>query len=433
MAEPSPTLVLCCTKDIRHLLPSVLEALVGRGLTAEVVSGLEQRDDAPLLAAQRLPNARFVLFSGTETSVLQRARAKLLHAGVHPQRIAMMPIEWRGPADVLAAIETMGIAMAPAPRRSTMVSAEPIDFPPPEQHIDQSTRQPQLSGSVEVLRTRPWVDAMAQHRRVVLASAVGVAAMVALIVVVSSGEEANANASAALGELAPVAAKLATAGGEQVAVAGIVPTRAAEAAAVAASPIAESAIAASPIAESAIGAASPIVAAPSVVAPIPSHVVPPAPAVPPAVPGEEIEIDAEPEIDGAEMQAIYSGLVAQKFRALDILLIAPEPRKKIRKRITKNPARMTWSGASAYCDALDLGGVDDWRLPRVGELGSITRGELIADGKFWSQTEGDTFGKSRVVWNTNTSRMGTAPVNWKGGRVVCVRTMARAPELPPKP
>ncbi|MBC8068227.1 MAG: hypothetical protein IAG13_07830, partial [Deltaproteobacteria bacterium] len=54
------------------------------------------------------------------------------------------------------------------------------------------------------------------------------------------------------------------------------------------------------------------------------------------------------------------------------------------------------------------------------------------DGKFWSQTEGDTFGRSRVVWNTKTVRMGTAPVKWSGGRVVCVRTLAKAPALPPE-
>jgi len=82
---------------------------------------------------------------------------------------------------------------------------------------------------------------------------------------------------------------------------------------------------------------------------------------------------------------------------------------------------MNWVQA----EKLDVNGVTGWRLPRVGELGSITKNELIADGKFWSQTEGDTFGKSRLVWNTHTSRMEIAPVGWKGGRVVCVRTMAK--------
>jgi hypothetical protein len=143
--------------------------------------------------------------------------------------------------------------------------------------------------------------------------------------------------------------------------------------------------------------------------------------------GETVEVA---EIDQAEMQSIYSGLIGQKFRALDILLIAPEPKKKRGKKVTKTPARMNYAAALAYCASLEIGGVSGWRLPRVGELGSVTEGSLIGDGLYWSQTEADTFGKTRVVWNTQKSKMGPAPMRWKGGRVVCVRTMARPVEVP---
>jgi hypothetical protein len=173
----------------------------------------------------------------------------------------------------------------------------------------------------------------------------------------------------------------------------------------------------------AVDVPAPAPAPASVAAPVPS-------APPPAPPAEELVLEEVAEIDEVEIQSIYSGLTAQKFRALDILLIAPEPRKKVRKKLSKYPARMTWGQAAAYCAKLEIAGVSGWRLPRVGELGSITKGSLVADGKFWSQTEGDTFGRSRVVWNTQTSRMGSAPVKWKGGRVACVRTMARPVDAP---
>jgi hypothetical protein len=52
-----PTLVLCCAKDTRHLLPPALELLASRGFQVEVVSGLEQRDDAVVVTAQRKRDA----------------------------------------------------------------------------------------------------------------------------------------------------------------------------------------------------------------------------------------------------------------------------------------------------------------------------------------------------------------------------------------
>lgn len=387
------------------MLPPVLELLAGRGLTVEVVSGLEMRPDAAVLVARRLQDARFVLFSGTDPTVLDRARAKLLEGGVAARRIALMPIEWGGPADVVRAVESMGIAVPTGPRRSTAAALPVAPAFPPPQIEGEPSRQPLLSGSVAVLDSS-IVEAFGSSRlKIAMASAsLGVLALFAVFTI-GGDERAGASLSSMITPppIATVVAEEPT-----IAVAGVVQVdRVAPVAAPA--PVVTPSVVAAPIVTPAIVTPPVAIAAP-----------PPAP-----IPGEEPEIEAEDALDNVEMQAIYAGLVAQKFRALDILLIAPEPRKKVRKRITKNPARMNWMQAEKHCNALDVNGVTGWRLPRVGELGSITKNELIADGKFWSQTEGDTFGKSRLVWNTHTSRMGMAPIGWKGGRVVCVRTMAK--------
>jgi hypothetical protein len=464
-----PTLVLCCAKDTRHLLPPALELLVGRGFQVEVVSGLEQRDDAVLVTVQRQRDALYILFESAELgpALVDRTKAKLAGAGVPRQRIASMPLDWRGPLDVVKKVEAMGIAPPPTVRRPTAVSlpapapapAPAASIPPPLPRATPATgvaaigravaKDPLHSGSVPVLDGSDdgdFVDFRHARRRLLVGgcAVLGSLAVILGIVAIASDDEPEAetpkSALVAAPEHSPFVAAWTWWRKSSGAQAEVVEA-----------PSSGQVASATPV---------PVAAVPTPVAPVAVEPVPPAvvpsptapvaatPAVPPAmavapvdakpaaavVPGEEPKIDVAveevAEIDEAEMQAIYAGLIAQKFRALDILLISPEPRKKVRKKWTKSPARMTWGQAAAYCDKLEIGGVSDWRLPRVGELGSITAGSLVADGKFWSQTEGDTFGKSRVVWNTQTSKMGSAPVRWKGGRVVCVRTMARPPEVP---
>lgn len=397
------------------MLPPVLELLVGRGISAEVVSGLEMRPDAALLAARRMPDARFVLFSGTDPTVLDRARAKLLEGGVAARRIALMPIEWGGPADVVRAVESIGIVVPQGPRRTTLAALPDLSapsFPPPQLGDGEPTRQPLLSGSVAVLESSA-LEAFGSSRRAIAVVSASLGAL-ALIAVFTLGGEERAGASLSSMVTPPPIANVVE---EEptIAVAGVVQVDEVPKVATPSPVVVVPAPPAPMVPTPAV--------APTVAIATPPAVVPPAP--PPTIPAEEVMIEEEPALDSEEMQAIYAGLVAQKFRALDILLIAPEPRKKVRKRITKNPARMNWLLASKHCESLDVNGVTGWRLPRVGELGSITKNELIADGKFWSQTEGDTFGKSRLVWNTHTSKMGMAPIGWKGGRVVCVRTMAK--------
>ncbi len=467
-----PTLVLCCAKDTRHLLPPALELLVGRGFQVEVVSGLEQRDDAVLTTVQRQRDALYILFESAELgpALVDRTKARLAGAGVPRQRIASMPLDWRGPLDVVKKVEAMGIVPPPAVRRPTAVSlpapasapaptAASGAIPPPLPRTTPPAgvaaigravaKDPLHSGSVPVLEggeEGDFADFRHARRRLLVGgcAVLGSLAVILGIVAVASDDEPEETPTSALvatPEHSPILVAWTWLRRSYGAQAEVVDAPTAEIASAAALPVAAAPVPAvvtpvaiEPVTAPAVASPSPVAAPPSVP---PAVAVAPTDAKPPevAVPGEDpkIEVDGSEnvaEIDEAEMQAIYAGLIAQKFRALDILLISPEPRKKVRKKWTKSPARMTWGQAAAYCAKLEIGGVSDWRLPRVGELGSITAGSLVADGKFWSQTEGDTFGKSRVVWNTQTSKMGSAPVRWKGGRVVCVRTMARPPAVP---
>lgn len=43
-------------------------------------------------------------------------------------------------------------------------------------------------------------------------------------------------------------------------------------------------------------------------------------------------------------------------------------------QVGRSPEELTWDDAVAYCDDLELGGDDLWRLPNIGELRTLIRG-----------------------------------------------------------
>lgn len=441
-----PTVVLGCAKDDRLLLPPMLEGLVAAGFEVEVASGLESRGDPLLAAATRLREAAFVLLVSAELPALltDQLRTKLMHAGVPGRRIVAIAIdEANGAIDVAERLAAAGI-VASHVRRPTSVrlgavhglsessgtrpttfigvvpaipDARASGFPPPAP--PRQTMHAPLSGSVPVLDVELEADVLPGRRRK-LAIAAATAAALGLVFVIAASRSTPEPTAQDVTQVKESWASLYERARDHVAPAPeAAPAVAAPAVVAVASPV----IVPVPV---------PAPAEPEVVIAVPEEPKPVADTPPPPPLAAEPVDDEAPRVDEVEIQSIYAGLVGQKFRALDILLVSPEPRKKKGKRVYKTPAKMAWKGAQAYCEKLEIDGVADWRLPGVGELGSLTSGELLPEGKFWSQTEGDTFGRSRVVWNTKSAKMGTAPVRWTGGRVVCVRTLAKAPTLPTK-
>lgn len=440
--------MLGCAKADRLLLPPMLQGLVTAGFEVEVASGLELRPDSLMAAATRMPDAAYVLLESLElpTTGIGQLRARLLAAGIPARRLIVLAIEQAaGTIDVTARLAAAGMVASPVRRPTSVrlqaVAGDPIatvqvavgntvvGFPAPGVVVApalpgvQRTMHAPVSASVPVLDME--IEEMFAPRRRWIAVGVG-AAVVAIGLIALAGRDEPEPLSQA--EIARTIAAWSDI------VDDVLPSVAKEpidaelvVAAVAFVPPAPVAIVAVPPPVLPVVVATPDLPPPVAAAPV----LPVTPAAVVVV-AEEPTI-VEPMVDEVEIQSIYAGLVSQKFRALDILLVSPEPRKRKGKRIFKTPGKMSWVAATSYCDALEIGGVGDWRLPQVGELGSLTSGELLPDAKFWSETQGDTFGRSRVVWNTKTARMGTAPVRWTGGRVVCVRTLAKAPELPVEP
>jgi len=94
--------------------------------------------------------------------------------------------------------------------------------------------------------------------------------------------------------------------------------------------------------------------------------------------------------------------------------------------------QLTWQNAIDHCEALDLGGYTDWRLPNIKELKSIVdRSKSTApiiysafqnttSNRYWSATTGAD--DTSAAWDVN---FGNGYVNWDGKStslsVRCVR------------
>ncbi|MFO0635529.1 MAG: hypothetical protein U0168_22025 [Nannocystaceae bacterium] len=102
-----------------------------------------------------------------------------------------------------------------------------------------------------------------------------------------------------------------------------------------------------------------------------------------------------------------AALRARSIRALDVLLVA----RNIK-------GTMASDAAAKHCDALEVGGLQTWRLPEVGELASLTDAGMLAAGSYWTATAADTFGDRRMAWNVARRQ---ATLRFKPAAVVCVR------------
>ncbi|MFO0635317.1 MAG: hypothetical protein U0168_20915 [Nannocystaceae bacterium] len=186
-----PAVVLCCTRDARHLLAPVLEMLTRRGLPTEVVSGLEQRDDTLLATAQRRGDAVFILFADADPQVVARAASRLQQAGVPSQRVIAMPTDWRGPVDVAMALEIIGVPMSSLPEMRRAAPTGTMVIPAPGVAANEPRRAPLHSTSVPVLDVGSDIAEPATHRRRrrVVAAAVGGALALAVVIAVAARGE----------------------------------------------------------------------------------------------------------------------------------------------------------------------------------------------------------------------------------------------------
>lgn len=123
--------------------------------------------------------------------------------------------------------------------------------------------------------------------------------------------------------------------------------------------------------------------------------------------------DSPPETDEQEAPAPGEGptrighaLRTRTIRGLDVLLVSN----------TEGP--LSWEAAKEHCGGLELGGLDAWRLPAVGELMSLTDAQMTQRGYYWSATPADTFGDTPLVWYAKRSRVVT---RGRDNLVLCVR------------
>ena len=119
----------------------------------------------------------------------------------------------------------------------------------------------------------------------------------------------------------------------------------------------------------------------------------------------EVEDDA-PLPTGDGPTRIGHALRNRSIRSLDVLLVSN----------TEGP--LSWEAAKEHCGGLDLGGLNTWRLPEVGELMSLTRAQMTQRGYYWTQTPADTFGDTPLVWYAKRSRVVTRS---RDNLVLCVR------------
>jgi len=137
-----------------------------------------------------------------------------------------------------------------------------------------------------------------------------------------------------------------------------------------------------------------------------------------------IELDEEPGIIPVavadnDAELVYEALKRQSIRALDVLLVSPPALKKRGRRMVHRSMR--FEDAEAHCASLVVDGVAGWRLPEVGEVGWMSKANVVTQGLYWTSTKADAFGTERVVWNVRRRKMAPANARWRGGRVVCVR------------
>jgi hypothetical protein len=389
--EGPRTIILCCARDGRALLGPIVERLVADGHQVEVVSDIDMHPAGLLTTLKRRgPSALYVLFDGPSLPAdrLASLQTQLRTRGVPAQNVRIERTSRPGDSA--------------SPARHGPPSASP---PPPRTFPAPGAPSLDRSGSQPITPAQPLPSGRGSHR---LPKALGLVALVGLI----GGTVAFAMGSDDVPADPSVAHAMV---GDELDPKQLDPM--------------------------------PSEAEPSrMLDPDEAVVVDPEDdgeggdddeqeddalvedAIPPETLAMRPPLDEEGEeplekTKAADADAVYRALSEGKIRALDLLLIAPEPVTVWRKRSIVR--KLAFADAAAHCAELDIDDVAGWRLATIGELSSLTTGRMLERGKFWSSTKADSFGHTRVVWNSQTGKMGPAPTKWRGGRVVCVRPSVR--------
>jgi hypothetical protein len=427
MATLVRTVVLACAKQRRADLGAVVEVLAGRGNAVEVVSGIEAN---PLpweqVVARIGPNAIYVV-CGDDVLTLEKIaglRATLQRGNVPLKHIWAGPINWAEPVQVLRHADQLlrmanGQMTQPLPQppseasgRTVLAPPPPRTAPPPLAPMNAAPPPhpmptPTMAGAPEP----PIVVEGLGHRKPLLFVAAGVMLTGLILTAVFWGGDDDAPAKVAE---ATTAAKK-----DEPKPAVKAPKKEKPAKTVAAEPGPAAAKEASP-APSASPTPAPKSASKSAPKAEPKEEViavaaEPEPAIPSSMGGGEGELG-----DVGEDPTIAEALRSQSIRALDILLISPEAR--VQKRRSWKLARHRFADAARHCDELVVAGVDGWRLPNIGELRSLTTANILGrNATYWSDTKGDTYGNTRVIWAVHSHRMHSIGATTRGARTICVR------------
>ena len=410
-----PVVVLVGATARSGELERLAQGLEKRGVEVTVVSAIE-RTSVPLLQISFRfgANARYMLCGSPELPppVLEKLRQAIAGNGVPPANVWAGPVQWGDPQALLTNTEhrlaALGLDLAPAPR---------LEVPPAGPTMPSYDATP--SGKVPIIppSARPPADDDEPLR-------------------LPAGPIARAMASR--GGLAAIGATLVLAG-------GLTTLRlTADDPDAAPSDVAVADGSTSPEGSTRRGSDE-ADAEPEAAAEVPppraeAQIVDEDPTEPPA--GEleldadadadadvEPEPEAEPTIDldiepdrpalPDDAELVYEALKRQSIRAIDVLLVSPPALKKRGRRMRHRTMR--FADAEAYCASLVVDGITGWRLPEVGEVGWMSKANVVTQGLYWTATKADAFGTERVIWNVKRRKMSPANVRWRGGRAVCVR------------
>jgi len=106
--------------------------------------------------------------------------------------------------------------------------------------------------------------------------------------------------------------------------------------------------------------------------------------------------------------AVLAAIQRRNVRALDVLLVQ-----------ANSAGVLAWDDARDYCRTLTLDALDQWRLPELGELRSISAANMLRTKlKYWSATAADTFGDQHLAWQPRRGRILDSVTK---AEVLCVR------------